>query len=175
MSAWTARPRPRSPSPSASTSRRCLDIHRALLGDDAVHGQDAGRLREQLVWVGRRASSPVGAGFVAPEAEDVPAAMEDLLDFVARTDLPPLLHAALAHAQFETIHPFTDGNGRTGRALVHAMLRGTGLLRTVTAPVSAGLLRDVTGCTAVATPPSAARSSRILDSHRPRRRGTIAP
>lgn len=128
-----------------------LDMHRALPGDDAVHGRGAGRLREQLVWVGRSASSPVGAGFVAPEAEDVPAAMEDLLDFVARTDLPPLLQAALAHAQFETIHPFTDGNGRTGRALVHAMLRGTGLLRTVTAPVSAGLLRDVAGYTAALT------------------------
>jgi Fic family protein len=49
------------------------------------------------------------------------------------------------HAQFETIHPFTDGNGRTGRALLHAMLRNKGLTRTVTVPVSAGLLNDVTG------------------------------
>lgn len=128
-----------------------LDMHRALLRDDAVHGDGAGRLREQLVWVGRSSSSPVGARFVAPEAADVPAAMDDLLRFVARTDLPPLLHAALAHAQFETIHPFTDGNGRTGRALVHAMLRGTGLLRTITAPVSAGLLRDVPGYTSALT------------------------
>src|SRR5690606_10009833 len=53
------------------------------------------------------------------------------------------VHAALAHAQFETIHPFTDGNGRTGRALIHAMLRGKGLTRNVTVPVSAGLLTDV--------------------------------
>jgi len=62
--------------------------------------------------------------------------------FVRRDDLPVLAHAALAHAQFETIHPFVDGNGRTGRALVHSMLRARGLTRNVTVPVSAGLLTD---------------------------------
>lgn len=72
----------------------------------------------------------------------MPAALEELIRFLARDDLPVLLHAALAHAQFETIHSFVDGNGRTGRALVHALLRGKGLLRT-TAPVSAGLLTDL--------------------------------
>lgn len=111
---------------------------------------DAGRLREQLVWVGRSGLSPLGAAHIAPEAEDVPAAMEDLLRFVAREDLPALVHAAIAHAQFETIHPFTDGNGRTGRALVHAMLSGKGLLST-TAPVSAGLLTDLTAYTSALT------------------------
>jgi Fic family protein len=70
----------------------------------------------------------------------VPAAIEDLVTFVRRDDLPVLAHAALAHAQFETIHPFPDGNGRTGRALLHAMLRRTGLVRNVTVPISAGLL-----------------------------------
>ena len=101
--------------------------------------EDAGRLRQQLVWVGRSGLSPLGAVHIAPEADDVLPALEDLLSFVARDDLPVLVHAAIAHAQFETIHPFTDGNGRTGRALVHAMLNGKGLL-TTTAPVSAGLL-----------------------------------
>jgi Fic family protein len=56
-----------------------------------------------------------------------------------------LSQTALAHAQFETIHPFTDGNGRTGRALIHAMLRGHGLTRNVAVPVSAGLLTDTAG------------------------------
>jgi Fic family protein len=55
------------------------------------------------------------------------------------------VQAAIAHAQFETIHPFPDGNGRTGRALIHAMLRDHGLTRNVTVPVSAGLLTDTTG------------------------------
>lgn len=65
--------------------------------------------------------------------------------FTRRTELPLLSQAAIAHAQFETVHPFPDGNGRTGRALVHAMLRGHGLTRNVTVPVSAGLLTDTRG------------------------------
>jgi len=68
--------------------------------------------------------------------------MTDLVRFIRRNDVPALVHAALAHAQFETIHPFPDGNGRTGRALVHAMLRSRGLTRNVTVPVSAGLLTN---------------------------------
>jgi Fic family protein len=68
--------------------------------------------------------------------------MADLVRFVRRTDIPTLAHVALAHAQFETIHPFPDGNGRTGRALVHAMLVARGLTRNVTVPVSAGLLTN---------------------------------
>ena len=117
--------------------------HELMTGVSLVPSSDAGRLREQLVWIGRSVLSPLGAAHIAPEAEHVPAAMEDLVRFIARDDLPVLVHAALAHAQFETIHPFTDGNGRTGRALVHAMLRGKGLVTTATAPVSAGLLIDL--------------------------------
>ena len=85
---------------------------------------------------------PFGAVHVGPTAERVPGLIEDLVVFMRRDDLPVLAHAALAHAQFETIHPFTDGNGRTGRALVHAMLRAKRLTRRVTVPVSAGLLTD---------------------------------
>ena len=72
----------------------------------------------------------------------IPAAIDDLIAFVRRADVPALPQIAVAHAQFETIHPFTDGNGRTGRALVQAMLRNKGLTRQVTVPVSAGLLAD---------------------------------
>jgi Fic family protein len=71
--------------------------------------------------------------------------MRDLVRFLDRNDLPPLTQAAVAHAQFETIHPFADGNGRVGRALIHALLRGKGLTRQVTVPVSAGLLVDTDG------------------------------
>ena len=77
---------------------------------------------------------------VSVRHQDVPAAMADLASFARRTDLPVLVHAALAHAHLETIHPFPDGNGRTGRALLQAMLRAGGLTRTSTPPVSAGLL-----------------------------------
>ncbi|BDZ56205.1 hypothetical protein GCM10025870_32780 [Agromyces marinus] len=72
----------------------------------------------------------------------MPALMADLVEFARRTDIPVLAHAAIAHAQFETIHPFPDGNGRTGRALLHSMLRHHRLTRNVTVPVSAGLLAD---------------------------------
>lgn len=68
--------------------------------------------------------------------------MADVVAFARRTDVPLLIQAAIAHAQFETIHPFPDGNGRTGRALLQGMLRHGGLTRNVTVPVSAGLLYD---------------------------------
>lgn len=67
------------------------------------------------------------------------------MTFANRDDLPILTQVAVAHAKFETIHPFTDGNGRTGRALVQAMLCVKGLTRSATVPVSAGLLTDVGG------------------------------
>ncbi|MEE1617244.1 Fic family protein [Brachybacterium sp. J153] len=86
---------------------------------------------------------------VAPRSP-VPAALEDLIRFLSTDELPVLLHAAIAHAQFETIHPFVDGNRRTGRALVHALLRGKGMLR-ATAPLSAGLLTDLEAYTAALT------------------------
>ncbi len=70
--------------------------------------------------------------------------MDDLVEFMSRHDLPALAQAAIAHAQFETIHPFPDGNGRTGRALIHAILRSKDLTRNVSVPISAGLLSNTT-------------------------------
>ena len=117
-----------------------LAMHRELMRghDDTI----AGRWRDQQVWIGGDSFGPHGAEFVPPHHMAVPGLMDDLVTFTRRTDLPLLTQAAIAHAQFETIHPFPDGNGRTGRALIHAMLRGHGLTRTVTVPVSAGLLAD---------------------------------
>jgi Fic family protein len=93
------------------------------------------------VWIGG-GSTPIGATFVGPRHEVVPGAIDDLIAFTQRADVSALPQIAVGHAQFETIHPFTDGNGRTGRALVQAMLRNKGLARQVTVPVSAGLLAD---------------------------------
>jgi Fic family protein len=120
-----------------------LEMHRALMKHADPKG--AGIWRSEPVWIGRSSSSPVGADFVAPDAKRVPALMDDLMAYAGRNDVQVLSQAAIAHAQFETIHPFTDGNGRTGRALMHAMLRNKGLTRAVTVPVSAGLLNDVRG------------------------------
>jgi Fic family protein len=122
--------------------RSILSMHDVLLQGQAGWEDHAGRYREQLVWIGTSRSSPRHAAHVAPQHQLVPTAMRDLVRFMARVDVPVILQAAIAHAQFETIHPFVDGNGRTGRALVHAMLRGKGLVRHTTAPVSAGLLTN---------------------------------
>lgn len=120
-----------------------LEMHRALMRH--AHPEGAGHWRDEPVWIGASSVSPMGAEFVAPDAKRVPKLMDDLMGYAGRNDIQILAQAAIAHAQFETIHPFTDGNGRTGRALLHAMLRSKGLTRTVTVPVSAGLLNDVTG------------------------------
>ena len=118
-----------------------LDMHDALLHDSAP--AIAGRWRDQQVWIGGGDHSPHAAQFVPPHHDRLPAAIDDLIRFIARTDIPTLAHAAITHAQFETIHPFPDGNGRVGRALVHAPLRHARLTRHVTVPVSAGLLTDI--------------------------------
>lgn len=115
-----------------------LEMHRVLM--EPSWPAIAGRWREQQVWIGGTGLGPVGADFVPPEPGDVPSAMADLQDFMERDDLSPLVHAAVAHAQFETIHPFVDGNGRTGRALLHAHLRHTGVTTSVAIPISTGLL-----------------------------------
>ena len=115
-----------------------LAMHTALLGDS--HPEWTGAWRDQQVWVG--GFSPHTAMFVPPHHDRVPKAMEDLVRFGRRDDLPYFVQAAVAHAQFETIHPFPDGNGRVGRALIHAVLRNKGLTRNITVPVSAGLLVD---------------------------------
>ncbi|WP_413232515.1 Fic family protein [Mycolicibacterium sp. 120266] len=114
-------------------------MHRALMVDDSRH--TPGEFRAEPVWIGG-GSTPIGATFVGPRHELIAGAIDDLIAFAQRADVPALPQIAVSHAQFETIHPFTDGNGRTGRALVQAMLRNKGLTRQVTVPVSAGLLAD---------------------------------
>jgi Fic family protein len=117
-----------------------LALHRALL--ERTEPSIAGKWRVEQVWIGGTIYGPHTADYIAPHHDRIPAAIADLVRFAQRNDIPVLVHAAIAHAQFETIHPFPDGNGRTGRALVHSMLRAKGLTRKVTAPVSAGLLPD---------------------------------
>jgi Fic family protein len=117
-----------------------IEIQRVLLKDSAPHL--TGNFRDEQVWVGGDAYSPHGATHVAPHHERVPAAVDDLIRFANRQDLGALAHIAITHAQFETIHPFSDGNGRTGRVIIQRMLRNAGLTRQVIIPLSAGLLTD---------------------------------
>src|SRR5207245_4929564 len=76
------------------------------------------------------------AAFVPPPPELVAELLADLCSFCNEDSLPAVAQAALAHAQFETIHPFVDGNGRTGRVLIHLVLRRRGLATRVLPPVS---------------------------------------
>lgn len=117
-----------------------LEMHRALLEQSSP--DIVGHWRDRQVWIGGGILGPHTAQFVPPHHERVTALMDDLVTFANRVDLPLLVQTAIAHAQFETIHPFPDGNGRAGRALIQAMLRGGQLTRNVTVPVSAGLLHN---------------------------------
>jgi Fic family protein len=117
-----------------------IAMHDAPLRDTAP--EYVAHWRNEQVWIGGGSVSPHAALFVPPHHTRVPSLMADVVAFAGRTDVPVLIQAAIAHAQFETIHPFPDGNGRTGRALIQSMLRHGGLTRNVTVPVSAGLLHD---------------------------------
>ena len=117
-----------------------IEIQRVLLKDSAPHL--TGEFRDEQVWVGGDAYSPHGASHVAPHHDRVPTAVDDLIGFANRRDLGALAHIAVTHAQFETIHPFPDGNGRTGRVIIQRMLRNAGLTRRAILPLSAGLLKD---------------------------------
>jgi len=112
-----------------------LEVHRRLLTGTrlAAHG---GEIRSEQNWIGGSSYNPCAAAFVPPPPELVAGLLEDLCAFCNGDTLPAVAQAALAHAQFETIHPFVDGNGRTGRALIHLVLRRRGLASRVIIPVS---------------------------------------
>lgn len=93
-------------------------------------------LRTEQNWVGGPGWSPLRADFVPPPETEVRRLVDDLAAFVTATDGNPVIRAAIAHAQFETIHPFIDGNGRTGRALIHTVLHRTDALRNTLIPIS---------------------------------------
>jgi len=125
------------------------EMHRVLMLDQPRH--TPGEWRTEPVWIGTRSDSPVDAEFVAPHHARIAELLEDLAAFSRRRDVPALTAVAIAHAQFETIHPFTDGNGRTGRAFAQSLLRFRQVTRNIAVPVSAGLLADVDGYHAALT------------------------
>lgn len=114
--------------------------HRLLLKDDAGEAHLAGRHRPMQNWIGGSDHSPRGALYVPPPPELVPELMDDLLAFALRADIPAVAQAAVAHSQFEAIHPFTDGNGRIGRALAAGILHSRGVTTGITVPLAAALV-----------------------------------
>ncbi len=117
------------------TLESLLETHRRLLAGTRLkdHG---GSVRTVQNWIGGSDYNPCSASFVPPPPEHVPELLDDLMGFCNDDSLPALAQAAVAHAQFETIHPFVDGNGRAGRALVHMVLRRRGLGLRILPPVS---------------------------------------
>lgn len=112
-----------------------LRFHGRLMANSRDR-QYAGKLREKQNWIGGSAYNPCTAAFVPPPPELVPGLLEDLCSFCNADSLPAVAQAALAHAQFETVHPFADGNGRTGRGLIQLVLRRRGLATRVLPPIS---------------------------------------
>lgn len=108
-----------------------VDLHSALFPSDPNRG-----FRTTQNWIGGSDWHPLEAEFVPPPPEFVRDLMDDLVDYADGATHGPLIQAALVHAQFETIHPFGDGNGRIGRALIHAILRRRGLTPAPVLPVS---------------------------------------
>ncbi len=112
-----------------------LEIHRRLMAGTRLE-RLGGQIRVQQNWIGGSSYNPCSAAFVPPPPDHAPELLADLCAFCNDDALPAVAQAAIAHAQFETIHPFADGNGRTGRVLVHVLLRRRGLAPVVVPPVS---------------------------------------
>ncbi len=112
-----------------------LEMHRRLLAGTRLE-EHGGRLRTVQNWIGGSSYNPCSAEFVPPPPEAVTDLLDDLFVFCNDDSLPALAQAAVAHAQLETIHPFVDGNGRTGRALFHLVMRRRGLGLRILPPVS---------------------------------------
>jgi Fic family protein len=101
-----------------------LRWHRKLMtGHPRIPAESIGAFRTTQNWIGGDSSGPRNAEFIPPRPDEVSSLIDDLIAFCTRTDLTPVAHAAIAHARFEVIHPFVDGNGRVGRLLIQQLLR----------------------------------------------------
>ncbi|MEV0334202.1 Fic family protein [Nocardia sp. NPDC050717] len=126
----------------ATTVDDLLTAHRLLMKPAYYAARDSGRFRDVQNWIGGSDYTPIDSMYVPPPPEFVAGLMDDLLTFASRRNLPVLAQAAIAHAQFESIHPFVDGNGRIGRALISAILRYRGLTSRVTVPMASVMLAN---------------------------------
>lgn len=97
------------------------EIHKELMtGARSSHFSDPGEFRRSQNWIG--GTKLENAAFVPPPVDEMQLALNDLEAFIYHKNLMPIIHAGLLHAQFETIHPFLDGNGRTGRLMISLFL-----------------------------------------------------
>jgi Fic family protein len=119
--------------------------HATLMAGSPTPHRLVGRIRDEQGWIG--GTTPLDAVLVTPPADELPRLLADLVGYVNRDDVDPVTQAAVAHAQFEIIHPFGDGNGRVGRILVAYLLSRRMSLLTPP-PVSTGIAADVFGYSA---------------------------
>jgi Fic family protein len=126
------------------TPAAIVDMHRVLM-EQTRDSRIAGVVRKSQNWIGGNNYNPWGAAFVPPPETEIERLLGDLATFINRRDLSPTLQAAIAHAQFETIHPFPDGNGRTGRCLIHVVYRRAALAPRFVPPVSLVLATNSDG------------------------------
>lgn len=119
-------------------SQNSLLAAHEILMRDSEDAAWAGKYRDIQNWIEGSDHSPLGASYLPPVPEEIPGLMDDLFAFIARDDMSSLLIAVISHAQFESIHPFTDGNGRIGRALMTKILKTTEP-ESALIPLSAGL------------------------------------
>ncbi|MCL2207815.1 MAG: Fic family protein [Fibromonadales bacterium] len=117
------------------------EIHKTLL--NKTNAGIAGKIREEQVWIGGNNISPDKASFVPPHSKHIKECLADWIAFSNRINLNPIVLVAVSHAQFETIHPFIDGNGRTGRTLIQRILKNNGIFRNSSLPISVGLLNKI--------------------------------
>ena len=113
------------------TLSHICDLQAQLLEQPRLTG-----IRTTQNWIGGSQWSPINADFVPPPATHVPELMDDVVKYLNSASHGALVQAAVLHAQFETIHPFADGNGRIGRALIHLVLERRGLATSPVLPVS---------------------------------------
>ena len=103
-------------------------LHGRLLQGTRGADKSPGTWRSVQVHIGKRGTPLTAASYVPPAPEHVPGLLENWIAFIRRTDIDPIIQAAVMHAQFEMIHPFVDGNGRMGRLLISLFLTEKGLL-----------------------------------------------
>ncbi len=123
---------------SEITRETICQIHKSLCADTDLEPW-GGVIRTVQNWVGGSSSNPLSADYVPPAPEEVPTLLDDLAAYMNRQDVSPIVQAALCHAQFESIHPFIDGNGRAGRALIQVCLIRRVVVGDVTPPISLAL------------------------------------
>lgn len=132
--------------PAGLTLEGIVEIHDLLLDNSHLENQTNSafeKLRQKPVWLGGTSFTPHTALFVPPAFQHVPEYMADLIEFGTRSDLNPVVKAAILYAQFQTVHPFLTANGQTGRALVHHVFRAEGVLSSTLIPVSVGFLHNI--------------------------------